>query len=238
MKHIPNMITTLNLVSGFVAIILILNGNLIAAGWFIAAAMVFDFLDGLAARLLNAYSDMGKELDSLADIVSFGVAPALIVYKLLEPGSLQSSRLDEPGNNIDFLFMAISAVYALCAGLRLAKFNTDTEQSLSFRGLPTPAAALSVISLVLAAGTGEDNIVKSFTISSTALTVYTLLISGLMVSRLPMMSLKIKNLKFKGNEAKYVLAGISLVLLISLGLTGLVLVIPVYVVISLVVSQL
>src|SRR5664279_4703132 len=83
MKHIPNFITSLNLVSGFIAIIFAANGNLVTASWFILAAMIFDFLDGFSARLLKAYSDIGKELDSLADVVSFGVAPALMIYNLL-----------------------------------------------------------------------------------------------------------------------------------------------------------
>src|SRR5665647_2535048 len=94
MKHIPNFITSLNLASGFIAIIFAANGDLITASWFILAAMIFDFLDGLSARLLKAYSEIGKELDSLADVVSFGVAPALIIYKLLVVSQGNLSRPD------------------------------------------------------------------------------------------------------------------------------------------------
>ena len=131
MKHIPNFITSLNLASGFIAIILAVNGNLTAASWLLVAAMIFDFCDGFAARLLKAYSETGRELDSLADIVSFGVAPAVIIYKLVNNSF--SSGITWISRNI---FRCIQGIFMSCsgynAGLRSAasrkiqhRFNPD-----------------------------------------------------------------------------------------------------------------
>jgi len=146
MKHIPNFITSLNLAAGFIAIIFASNGELVTASWLILAAMIFDFLDGFSARLLNAYSEVGKELDSLADVVSFGVAPGIIIYQLLnESLSLFSPMIVSLNGSGFSLVLLIPSVMPVCAALRLAKFNTDPSQAKSFRGLPTPANALSYI---------------------------------------------------------------------------------------------
>ncbi|HPC97540.1 MAG TPA: CDP-diacylglycerol--serine O-phosphatidyltransferase [Bacteroidales bacterium] len=227
MRHIPNGITSLNLASGFTAIILILSGNIPAACWMIAAAMVFDFLDGFASRLLKAYSDMGKELDSLADVVSFGAAPGLLVYTLL------SGRQPLPGN---LHFLIISACFAVCAGLRLARFNIDTEQTVNFRGLPTPAAAFAVITLAFAGEYAGSDFITSLAVNKITLSVYTLVISALMVSRIPMVSLKIKHLRLAGNEARYLLLLSSAILIVFAGPAGAVLIIPAYIIISVISS--
>jgi len=151
MKHIPNFITSLNLASGFVAIIFIINNDLITASWLILAAMIFDFLDGLSARLLNSYSDIGKELDSLADVVSFGVAPALIIYQLVTSSLSPSVPLFTNGLPARaFVLLLIPVIMPVCAAIRLAVFNTDDTQIKSFKGLPTPANALAVVTLVIA----------------------------------------------------------------------------------------
>jgi len=237
MRHIPNAITTLNLVSGFIAIIFVINGNHAMACWMVAAAMIFDFLDGFASRLLNAYSDMGKELDSIADVVSFGVAPGLIIYQLLsgkiaQPENIPSSETDA----VKIFFLLVSSLYPACAGLRLARFNIDPSQSVTFRGLPAPAAALAVISVVFAYLYSDNFIVKYFTESKTSLTLFTLIISFLMVSRLPMLTIKIKNIRFRGNEARYFLAVLTILFFIIFGFAGLTLIIPAYIVVSLVLA--
>ncbi|MBP8960333.1 MAG: CDP-diacylglycerol--serine O-phosphatidyltransferase [Bacteroidales bacterium] len=227
MRHIPNTITILNLASGFVAIILILNQNIVTGCWIVVAAMVFDFSDGFAARLLNAYSDLGKELDSIADVVSFGVAPGLIIYELF-------TGTGNPGLSV--LFIAISTLFPVCAGLRLARFNIDTDQTHFFRGLPTPAAALSVISIVFALEYGSKDIINNFIESKISLAIFTLTISILMVSRLPMITLKMKCFKLKGNEVKYLLLVVCIIFVLFFGIEGLTLFIPAYIILSIIAS--
>ena len=226
MKQIPNLITSLNLAAGFAAIILTTNANLLAASWLIVAAMIFDFLDGFSARLLKAYSETGKELDSLADVVSFGVAPALIVYKLLVPAISNIALPDS--------LLYILVLMPVCAALRLAKFNIDTTQTTSFKGLPTPANAIAVISVVMAANYSSMPLLKSFTESPAALLIYTVILSLLMVTRLPLLSLKFKNLKFKGNEGRFIIIGLVLISFIIFGLAAAPLIIPIYLIVSLI----
>jgi CDP-diacylglycerol--serine O-phosphatidyltransferase len=230
MKYIPNFITSLNIAAGFIAIVIASNGDLVTASWLILTAMVFDFLDGFSARLLNAYSDIGKELDSLADIVSFGVAPAFIVYKLLVP-ALHDSMLSA---GITGILIYVPVFMPVCAALRLAKFNIDTTQATSFKGLPTPANAIAVISLVIGASYTSLPLLKSFTESPTSLIAYTVILSILMVTRLPLLSLKFKNLKFNGNEGRYILIGFVLVSFIIFGPAAAPLIIPIYIIVSLI----
>ena len=234
MKHIPNFITSLNLATGFISVIFVLNGDLITASWLILAAMIFDFLDGFTARLLKSYSDIGKELDSLADIVSFGVAPGIIIWRLLE----RSMQLPEPlevnhGTFLTFLILCSTALMPVCAGLRLAIFNTDETQARSFKGLPTPANALAVISLVIAARYSGSGISIWLTSSPAALVTLTMILSLLMVSRIPLLSLKTKDLKFRGNEGRYILIFLVGISLILGGIGAAVLIIPLYIVSSL-----
>ena len=233
MKHFPNFITSLNLVSGFIAIIFAANGNLVTASWLILAAMIFDFLDGFSARLLKAYSPVGKELDSLADVVSFGVAPGLIIYHLV----LNSVTLNAPVDiNSDFLkiilLMLISAIMPVCGAIRLAIFNLDSTQSTSFKGLPIPANALAVISVVIAGHYSQSPLIESFTSSSFLIILVTIILSLLMVSRIPLFSLKVKNLKLKGNEGRYILIALILINVAVFGIPGITLIIPLYIIAS------
>lgn len=235
MKHIPNFITSLNLTSGFISIIFAANGDLINASWLILAAMIFDFFDGFSARLLKAYSDIGKEFDSLADIVSFGVAPGFIIYQLLNRSMMAySPAIDNSGSIEALLILLIPAVMPVCAALRLAVFNIDTTQSTSFKGLPTPANALAVVSVVIAEHYSESSIFTAITGSATALIILTFVLSLLMVSRIPLLSLKIKSLNFKGNEGRYILVFLVLLSLIIFGFTAVPLIIPLYILASLV----
>jgi CDP-diacylglycerol--serine O-phosphatidyltransferase len=235
MKHIPNLVTSFNLAAGFIAIIFASNGDLVMASWLILAAMIFDFLDGFLARLLKAYTEIGKELDSLADIVSFGIAPAFIIYKLLAP-AFQSILPSVSGSCSGFACLLVYApvLMPVCAALRLAKFNVDATQTTSFKGLPTPANAIAVISLIIAASYSSQPLLKAFTESPTALIVYTVILSILMVTRLPLLSNKFKNLKFKGNEGRYILISLVLISFIFLGLSAAPLIIPIYIIVSLI----
>ena len=233
MRHIPNFITSLNLISGFTAVILASKGDLSTASWLILAAMIFDFLDGFSARILKAYSAIGKELDSLADIVSFGVAPAFLMHALLSSALGAGSTGEiEAGSGLMFLAIAVPSIMPVCAGIRLAVFNIDTTQSVSFKGLPTPANAIAVISVVLAASVQNTGILQWFTASPAALTGYTVILSLLMVSRIPLLSLKFHNLRFRGNEPRYILAASVMLSLAFFGLRSTPLIIPLYVIIS------
>ncbi len=230
MKHIPNSITSLNLLCGFIAIIFAANSNLVTASWFILAAMIFDFLDGLSARLLKAYSDIGKELDSLADVVSFGVAPALILYHLLS-NSIPSGTVD-PDFLRTIIIMVIPAIMPVCGAIRLAVFNLDSTQSTTFRGLPIPANALSVISIVIAAHYSGSEMIATFMHTPALIILLTIILSLLMVSRIPLISLKVKNLKFRGNEGRYILIGLVLINFLIFGPIAITLIIPLYIVAS------
>jgi CDP-diacylglycerol---serine O-phosphatidyltransferase len=235
MKHVPNFITTLNLASGFIAIVFAANGHLLTASWLILAAMIFDFLDGFSARLLKAYSDLGKELDSLADVVSFGVAPAFIIYQLLN----NSLALIAPAMLVSDGFKAtvillLPAVMPVFGALRLAIFNLDSSQATTFKGLPIPANALAVISIVIAGHFSDSPVLKAITDSPAILLVLTFALSFLMVSRIPMLSLKIKSLKVSGNEGRYILFGMVLIAFAIFGAMALPLIIPLYIVASLV----
>lgn len=235
MKHVPNFITSLNLVSGFSAIIFAAHGKIEIASWMILAAMIFDFLDGFSARMLRAYSDIGKELDSLADVVSFGVAPGIIIFSLLEssfspgiPGNINGDTLNTA------LIIIVSAIMPVCAALRLAIFNIDETQTKTFKGLPTPANALAVISVVIAAHHSASAIVISFAGSVVLLVIFTIMLSLLMVSRIPMLSLKVSDLRWKGNEGRFVMIGLILLAFAIFGIAAATLIIPLYIISSLI----
>lgn len=228
-KHIPNCITCLNIVSGCIAIVMALQGELLyAAGWIIAAA-VFDFFDGFAARLLKAYSPIGKDLDSLADIVSFGVAPGMVVFWLLKEAAPAL-----PFGIVNAYIPYAAFVIPAFSGLRLAKFNNDTRQTDSFIGLPVPAHALFWASAgcsALPVVHHGEGLFAGITIAAAVCT------SLLLVSEIPMFSLKIKSLLWKGNELRYVLILCALAFVVLWGFLGIAGTILLYVVLSIIHKQ-
>jgi CDP-diacylglycerol--serine O-phosphatidyltransferase len=233
-RHIPNFITSLNLSSGFIAIIYAANGDLVTSSWLIVAAMIFDFFDGFSARLLKAYSAIGKELDSLADVVSFGVAPGFIIYHLLNNSIAEGSPMIADSNRaIVALILILPAAMPVCAALRLAIFNIDTTQATTFKGMPTPANALAVISFVLAGHYSVSPLLSSVTASPLSIILFTLFLSLLMVSRIPLLSLKITNLKFRGNEGRYILISLVITAFLIFGIGAAPVIIPIYLVASL-----
>ena len=234
MRHIPNFITSLNLGSGFISIIFIFNGDINTASWLILAAMIFDFLDGFASRALKAYSDLGKELDSLADVVSFGVAPGLIIYHLLYAALSPDTKTAFCISGFtSLIFLIVPSIMPVCAALRLAKFNIDVTQTTSFKGLPTPANSLAVISIVLGGYYSGSAFLASFMASPISLIILSLSLSGLMVSRIPLLSLKFKSLKIKGNEGRYILIALCAVMISVFGIGSIPGIIPVYIIVSL-----
>jgi len=210
-NNIPNLITLLNLVCGSIAIIQVFSGDIALASWFIIIAAVFDFLDGFAARLLHAKSEIGAQLDSLADVVSFGLAPAVIIFRLLQESQLQESVL----HRIPFL-PYISLLMAVAGAYRLARFNTDPEQSDEFKGLPIPANGLLVaaLPLILLYPSGSGVMLQAFT-TDYILVFLVLFLSLMMVSKVRMISLKFKNLKWKDNFYRFIVIA-SVPLLIAL----------------------
>lgn len=200
-KHIPNSVTLLNLLAGSVAVIFAINGWQLFAVALIFAAAVFDFFDGFLARLLKAYSPLGKELDSLADLVSFGLAPSLLLYfrynQVLAPyiSSSQNSLFLEAAT-----FTPL--VITLASALRLAKFNNDENQKENFIGLPTPANALLIASIT--AYTTYSTHLDQFISNPVTIPLFSLIMSYLLISKLPMFSMKMKSLAFKGNESRFI----------------------------------
>lgn len=227
-KHIPNTITCCNLVSGCVAIAYAFSGNIELSFTWIIIGAVFDFFDGMSARLLNVSSPIGKELDSLADIVTFGVAPSTILFSELSVMSYPA--ILEPLRSILPFTAYIMAAFS---ALRLAKFNLDERQALGFIGLPTPANALFWGSLIIGAGKWLE---------ATSFMVFFLLggiliSSWLMVSEIPMFALKFKEWGWKGNQVKYIFLLTCIPLLAIFGLTGLAIIIAWYVIISYIIKK-
>jgi CDP-diacylglycerol--serine O-phosphatidyltransferase len=236
---IPNFITSLNLLAGSLSVFLALSGEkfLIPAAYLIGIAALFDFLDGMSARLLKAYSEIGKQLDSLADLVSFGVAPAAILFQMLKKSQkIEALSLHLPFLNI--LILSSAALIIIFSAWRLAKFNIDQRQSDSFIGMPTPAVAIFIASLPIIKETDPGNLIIiskildinlpfSILLGWIALQVFVLesikfflpvivILSFLLVSEFPMFSLKFKNMSFKDNRIRYIFLMISFILIIFL----------------------
>ena len=224
-KHIPNTITCLNLFCGCVGIVYAFKGELIIASYAILLAAIFDFFDGMVARLLHAYSDIGKELDSLADMVSFGVLPAVIVYQLF----LQALPIESTNSNIEFLAFLI----AIFSALRLAKFNIDVRQAEHFIGLPTPANALLIASFPLIL-VNKDSFLSIYILNSYFLIVLSMVMSLLLVAELPLLSLKFKNLNIASNLLRYILIFSSLILLLIFKFAAVPIILVLYIVISII----
>ena len=231
-NHIPNLITLLNLFAGSIALVAAIEGNLMFASWLVLGCMVLDFSDGMAARLLHATSPIGKQLDSLADLVSFGMVPSAIVYSYLKAS--QHSGMTGPAALLPYIAFAL----AVFAALRLAKFNIDTRQSTNFIGLPTPANALFFVAFPLAAGmlpteTFVAEVFQKIIHSSWAWLVLTAAFSWLMVSPIPMISLKFSSLNVRDNMVRYLFLAFSLLCILIFTWAALALIIVAYVIISL-----
>jgi CDP-diacylglycerol---serine O-phosphatidyltransferase len=237
MKHIPNLFTLLNLVFGCIAIVYILEPGLILlpldgegnilippaqleyipekvvlGSLFIGLAAIVDFLDGFVARLFKASSELGKQLDSLADVVSFCVAPSLIVYRFLHLCYAQQGN----GLDVSFVWLVPAFIIAVAGAYRLGKFNLDTAQSYSFKGMPTPAVGLLIASFPLLYWFTSNMTVIHLFLYKWFWYGFILLVSYLMVSNLPIMSLKFKDFSLKNNIPKIILIVISIVLILLL----------------------
>lgn len=220
-RHIPNTITCLNLISGCIAVINAVQGNTSVAVLFILCGAVFDFLDGMTARMLHAYSNIGKELDSLADIITFGLSPALLCFNFLKYFDYCSPVATRFVPYIALLIAALS-------GVRLAKFNIDTRQTTSFLGLPVPANALFWCGICYKGVLGPTE----WWIAVIYI-VFIVAMSLLLVSEIPMFSLKFKNLSWKENKLRFIFLLISIILIAALGIGSLSYIIILYILLSL-----
>lgn len=205
-KHIPNLLTCGNILFGCIGIIFSFQKNLDYAAYCIGIAAIFDFLDGFVARLLKVSSPIGKELDSLADCVTFGVLPAFMVYHLL--------ILAEGGQPtlLNGYLPYTALIIAIFSALRLAKFNVDTRQSDSFIGVPTPANAMLIGSLPLILKYTPHY--ADIILQPIVLVVVAVVMSLLLVAELPLLALKFKSFAWRGNEIRFIFLGISVVLLV------------------------
>jgi CDP-diacylglycerol--serine O-phosphatidyltransferase len=215
-RHIPNLLTIGNLLCGCVGVVYTLQGDMIPAAYFVWISCVFDFFDGFAARLLKVSSGIGKELDSLADMVSFGVLPAAVLFMML--------RSTTPDTYVPFAAFLVAAFSAI----RLAVFNLDETQRDSFKGLPTPANALFITALPLL-----ENPVASWLSNSWTLIAIILVSSFLLVSRIELFALKFKNFTWADNQVRFTFLGLSVLLIGLLKLAAIPVIILLYVILSL-----
>jgi CDP-diacylglycerol--serine O-phosphatidyltransferase len=249
MKVIPNLFTLLNLFFGCLAVILILQNGVTAldnpdgsgaqfigmpektelASIFIGLAALVDFLDGLVARLFKATSPMGKELDSLADVVSFGVAPGMILYQLLRLSwAAQANGLDV---SVGWLLPAL--LIPCAAAYRLARFNIDDSQQYGFKGVPTPAAGLLIASLPLISWYTNSRLVEAALLNKWVLYALILVVAYLMISNLPLMALKFNNSSLRSNMPKIILLVLAIIAAIFLRWLAVPVVFVFYIIVSL-----
>ncbi len=250
-KHIPNLFTLLNLVFGCLAIVVILQNGIIIqyaadgtqlidipekiwmASLFIGIAAVVDFLDGFVARLFKATSAMGKQLDSLADVVSFGVAPAMILFQFLRMSIAQ----EEDGLNASIIWLVPAFILACAGAWRLAKFNLDDSQAYGFKGVPIPAIGLLVASLPLIYWNNHSQFIVDILFNKWFLYGVIIFLSWLMVSNLPMMALKFRDYSVKNNVPKIILLAVAIISAFIFHWLAVPIVFIVYIILSLLFKQ-
>ena len=223
-RHIPNAFTCGNLICGCLAIIQVFEGQLSTAAYLVGMALIFDFFDGFMARLLRVPSSIGKDLDSLADMVTFGVVPGLVMYKLLSGIVYPSQMFPSCVPYFAFLIPLFSCV-------RLAKFNNDTRQSNSFIGLPTPSNAMVICSIPLISKfQGQPAIL----LNPYFLCLLSLIMSLLLVAEIPLFALKFKSFRWPDNKLRFTFLALSLILLATLQFVAIPLIILLYILVSIV----
>lgn len=249
--HLPNILTLLNLLAGVIAVMLAVSDRLLDAALFVLLGIFFDFFDGLVSRLLKVQTELGKQLDSLADMVTSGVVPGIVMFQLLMKSSHKewmNGLSCEIGNWITFqestsirsinseihLLPYVGLLLTLAAAYRLANFNIDERQTTSFIGLPTPAMALFILSLPVILMYNDNEFVKNLILNKYALIAITIIFSVLMNAEIPLFSLKFKNFSLKKNWFQLVFIIVSIVALVSLKLIAIPLIIVLYILLSLI----
>lgn len=237
-KHIPNIITSFNLLSGCIAVIFAVQGNLITAAVFVAAGIFFDFFDGLAARALDVKSEVGLQLDSLADVVTSGVVPGIVMFQMLRkalPGKISGSEWDSASGILHWNFNALALVGLLitvASAYRLAKFNVDERQTDSFIGLPTPANAMLILSLPLILTYQPSGFISALILNPWFLIALSLFSCYILNAEIGLFALKFSDWSFKNNKLRYSFILYCLVLILILQFVALPLIIISYVLLS------
>ena len=239
-KQIPNIITSLNLLCGCVAIMFAVSGDLVSASFFAFAGIFLDFFDGLAARVLNAQSQVGLQLDSLADVVTSGVLPGIVMVQLLSE-ALTGTSLDisvifsdtANSTSIESYLPFIGLLIAVASGYRLAKFNVDTRQTTSFIGLPVPANTLLILSLPLIISFQASKQITEVILTPWFLIIITLVSCVLLNAEIPLFGLKFKTWNFKDNAVRYLFLIASILLLVVLKFIAIPIIIFLYILVSL-----
>ena len=238
-KQIPNILTSLNLLCGCVAVLFVVSGDLIVVAFFVVIGIIFDFLDGFAARLLKTQSKTGLQFDSLADMVTSGLVPGLVMLQLLNVSifgntmtiseTLSPSSLNnEFSNYLPFVGLLVT----VASGYRLAKFNIDIRQTDSFIGLPTPANTLLILSLPLILEFQNSHLIESVILNKWFLLGVILVSCILLNSKIRLFALKFKTWDFKNNAIRYVFLLLSLIALILMKFIAIPIIITLYVIIS------
>lgn len=219
-KHIPNFLTLCNLACGCYGVVAVFKGDPQTGSIMIWAGAMFDFFDGFAARMLKKFSSIGKDLDSLADLITFCFLPAVIIFSLIE-------------QNSDSVFLPYTAfLLAVFGALRLAKFNNDTRQSENFHGLPVPASGIFVSVLPFVSPSELNGFFSNYLV----LISISVLLSAMMVSDFKLMSLKFKDFSFRTNQARYLLIFVSILFILIFKIVALPIIILWYVVLSLAIN--
>lgn len=232
MKHLPNLITLGNLFCGSIAVIYAVQEDFVNAGLFVIFGIIFDFFDGFFARLLKVTGELGKQLDSLADMVTSGLVPGVIMFKLMQinlKSDPNSFIHEDPVLDVALIGLLIT----LAACLRLAKFNLDKRQTDQFIGLPTPAMCLVVISLPLIQKYSDVEFAKDLIANNYFLIALTWVLSYLMNAEIPLFSLKFKDYSITKNKVKYLFLIVSIILIFTLKYLAIPLLILFYIVLSL-----
>lgn len=240
-KQIPNIITSLNLLCGCIAVLFAVSGDLVTAAFFVFFGIFFDFFDGLAARLLNAQSDVGLELDSLADMVTSGLVPGIVMVQLISEAisgvgihvfSEESESMSWYASKFSFLPL-VGLIIVIASAYRLAKFNVDTRQTTNFLGLPTPANALLILSLPLILQFQHSAWIESLILNKWTLIALSIVSVILLNAELPLFALKFKSWDFKNNTIRYVFLILCVIALVLLKFIAIPVIIVLYILLSL-----
>lgn len=240
---IPNLITLLNLLSGCIAVIHAVEGNFVMAALFVALGIFFDFFDGLAARILDVKSELGLQLDSLADMVTSGLVPGIVMFQLLIQALPGEGALGDWNSANDFLHWdfpwvaCLGFLITLGSAYRLAKFNIDDRQTDSFIGLPTPANALLILSLPLILIFQPQDWVVGIILNQWFLIGLSIFSAFILNAELPLFGLKFSNASFSQNKFRYFFLGLCLVLVVVLQFVAIPLIILLYILLSVIRNQ-
>jgi len=239
-KFIPNFVTLLNLLSGSIAVLFAVNNHFVTAALFVFLGIFFDFFDGLLARKLSVQSALGLQLDSLADMVTSGLVPGIILYKLIAitvnaPPIVASSEWSIHWSGFSMAFIPVIGLFVtLASAYRLAKFNLDEDQQSYFKGLPTPANTLLIMSLPLIMEFQHNDAINAIILNKWFLIGLTILSCYLLNSSVKLFALKFKDYSFKNNAMRYIFITLTLVLLIVLQFAAIPVIILLYIILSLI----